>query len=204
MEEQYKKALKSIRETEAILMNLETIKNTKKDTIVQEIKEAKQFPHIKDINICEEGIQITTDFIKITFKKKTYEIGRLKFTVGDLEGGKYAVENLDRKGGYPHPHATESGNMCFGDMNLYANEIYENFKVKEIIKLLIAWSFTYEPTNRPYAQIEYFETPIRRIITDEETQELLNANDRTLTNEQVQQIVQDESNWLENDSSEED
>jgi hypothetical protein len=157
----YKDTLKRLQEYQYIKEGFVEMKKSKLQSVYNDINETSKYPHIKEIKITEEGIEIYTDFISIEFKKKIYQIGELKFIVNSDE---YLCINMSRATGYPHPHAQQSGHMCFGDLNLYAQEVKDKMKFKDIIKLLIAWSFAYAPTNRPYTQIEDFKEDIRFVV----------------------------------------
>ena len=140
------------------------------DKVTAEIKTISSMPVIKKVFVVDGKIHINFGQISVfgnisdgeikkgdipvpNIRKKKVNLGEIEFIIGD---GSLRCKNLTYTTENPHPHASESGECCFGESSDALNKLIVDLKLIDLAKMLYAWSVSYNEIGGPYKKLQFF------------------------------------------------
>jgi hypothetical protein len=134
------------------------------------IKEIRELPFIKNVDVIPEGIKIDYGETYIEFNKRNYYIGNIYVVLTPDEIKVYNTDNC--KEGYPHPHATEDHKPCFGNTSTEVYKLLFDMNFKKLAFMISQYLKTYSPTGVPYQNISNWRDSI--VKEDKDVKEMAN------------------------------
>jgi len=121
--------------------------HTGEKQIINQVKEIKSLPFVKDIQVTFDGIMVYIGQVNLDYKKKKINLGRFRIY---LQPEKISVINLDaiRRSGdnYDSPHV-HGGNPCYGGWGDKISELLARLEFKKIIFLIKLILQKYNPES---------------------------------------------------------
>jgi hypothetical protein len=115
-------------------------------------------PNVKDIMVSGKVISVYTGMIDIPYEGDVYHMGEYRIDINaDGDDGGVTIHNLtNKKGKYHHPHISEGGRCCFGNISTGVAKLIADYQYVVLIQLLINYLKSYDKGGS-YRRIEYWE-----------------------------------------------
>jgi len=147
------KLIEVMRDREILLMRLDPLRSSadsKNRWADLEYDKLCASPHVKDVIITGNIIQIITDTISINYKGESFNIGEFKielYTDGSGDGVK--VFNLTKpRNGRAHPHVLQStGYCCLGNIKNGMLKLLAGYEYVVLAQMMITFLQSYNPDN---------------------------------------------------------
>ena len=147
------KLIEVMRDREILLMRLDPLRSSadsKNRWADIEYDKLCASPHVKDVIITGNIIQIITDTISINYKGESFNIGEFKielYTDGSGDGVK--VFNLTKpRNGRAHPHVLQStGYCCLGNIKNGMLKLLAGYEYVVLAQMMITFLQSYNPDN---------------------------------------------------------